>query len=312
MSFSEAHHQEKEENAQREEKPATAEHGQLARGAEKQSPVLREGDSEEATNGNTPSAVIIDGIKSLNPLRLLEADSENQAIPPGLATQREVASLQTQIKDVEHDLKQLNAEISRLKSSLRSGLISPLDFDAHELEDLMANQNPVIDLATADAAPSTGSPQEKGLQSHAQRSTLTEKDSLNHQVTRGPYEILESAAEHIEMKDFPKAIVLLESLREKYAGYADEGLGDLLLAESWLQMQAPERSLPALERMLGKNPRSPHVPRAKLAQAQSLRMLGERERATQILLEVLAIDPQSRAADLARAELELMKTESFQ
>jgi hypothetical protein len=107
----------------------------------------------------------------------------------------------------------------------------------------------------------------------------------------------------MEQQDYPSAVLALTTMRQRYPGFADEGLSDVLLGESWNALKSPEKALPPLERFLSVHGSSRLLPRAKLAQADAFSGLGERQKSITLLLEVIALAPETPTADAARARM---------
>lgn len=214
------------------------------------------------------------------------------------ASQKDIAQLQSKVDSHAQSIAELRSEILRLKQGIRSGLLDPVpaeipqelqSFKQKELE--INHEQPDLGFEDLDRIDPDMLREEFGR--------LQKEDR--------PYALLEEAIMNFEKKDYASVLVTLQSLSSKYPGYRDEGLSDVLLAESWSALGSPERALGPLERFMGLHGSSRLLPRAKLAQADAFSKLGERDKATQLLLEVVALAPKEKTAELAKARLMELK-----
>lgn len=287
-----------------------------ASAAQKSEATSSEPDEERTEGGGdesfTPSEAIIGGIKKLNPLQLIDKidDTLQDVLPKGTpgVSARELAGLQSRVRSLEQELLDLRGELSVLKRSFRSGLLTPVEAEGElGFEELDMPQRATVGLSS-EAGRTAES--ERGGRFGPSGSAATPVDvyqgrTLQSALAEGPFELLESATASIERSDYGAAVVLLQALQTKFPGYRDEGLGDVLLGESWLALKSPDRAVQPLTRMIGLYPSGNHMPRAKLALARAYNQLGERQRSIQLLLDVIALAPSTPIADMARAQLAL-------
>jgi tetratricopeptide (TPR) repeat protein len=253
------------------------------------------GTSEHNSNASTQKTKTADGSQVLA-----------AAEPP--AAQRDVASLQSKVDSLERTVTILRNEIASLKRGFRSGLFE----DVKGLGSAGPDSSPVTDLGFEDTlgaqsadvssleqSPSTSQPHVGEVQNS--------KDNPSSLATlkkgEEPNKLIEQALTNIQAKDPAAALVTLTTLRDRYPGFPDEGLGDVLMAECWNALNSPEKALSPVERFLSVHSTSALLPRAKLAQALAYRTLGERQKSIQLLLEVIALAPETKTADVARARL---------
>ena len=250
------------------------------------------GASEHTTNASAQKTKKTDG-SQVSPA----------AEPP--AAQRDVASLQSKVDSLERTVTILRNEISAMKRGFRSGLFE----DVKGVETSGSDSGPLTDLGFEDAngaevtsqenLPSDSQANENGAQnSNAETSSLA-----TLKKSEEPNKLIEQALSNIQAKDPAAALVTLTTLRDRYPGFPDEGLGDVLMAECWNALSSPEKALSPVERFLSVHSTSALLPRAKLAQALAYRTLGERQKSIQLLLEVIALAPETKTADVARARL---------
>ena len=234
---------------------------------------------------------------------VLQEVQPSAAEPP--AAQRDVASLQTRIATHERQIAALRSELALIKRGLRSGIFEPV---AHgESAPSHLDDAPALDLGFEDApsgvatvaglaGAATAAPQATPSAPAAEKpNAAMPKDE--------PYALIESAVRSMEQQDYPSAVLALTTMRQRYPGFADEGLSDVLLGESWNALKSPEKALPPLERFLSVHGSSRLLPRAKLAQADAFSGLGERQKSITLLLEVIALAPETPTADAARARM---------
>ena len=235
--------------------------------------------------------------------------------PP--AAQRDVASLQTRVASQERQIAQLRSEVALIKRGLKTGLFEPVatgsDMETGAVTGGLDGV-PALDLGFEDttgghvesaaAAGELAAADHEGQQKTAPAPDL--KPDLRTQA-ESPYDLIESAIKNMERRDYPAALVTLTAIRDRYPGYADEGLSDVLTAESWNALKAPEKALPSLERFVAVHGSSKLLPRAKLAQADAHAALGERQKSLDLLMQVIALAPETQSADSARARLASMR-----
>lgn len=226
------------------------------------------------------------------------------AEPP--AAQRDVASLQSKVESLERTVKTLRGEIALLKRGLRSGLFEDVNGSAAA----GANSNPTTDLGFEDTVGPDATGQDlaqsvaKEGNTDGHQADLTDSTSLaSLKKSEEPNKLIEQALANVQSRDPAAALVALNTLREKYPGFPNEGLSDVLMAECWNALNSPEKALGPIERFLSIHSTSALLPRAKLAQALAYRTLGESQKSIQLLLEVIALAPETKTADAARARL---------
>ncbi len=266
----------------------------------------KEAASDSSDESFTPSEAIIGGIKKLHPAniidsldRTLDTVLPEEEQPKATGSHRELASLQTKVNTLEQEVLSLRASVASLKRAFRSGVFVPKDNLSFESMGSHQNSSQGLDLPVG-KEPDWG----EGIETEFPTGTQIEASA---ERAESPAELLHEATEAIERANYGQAVVLLEQIKMKYPGFADEGISDVLLAESWLALNAPEKALPPLDHLMGVFPSSSHLPRAKLTQAKAYAQLGEKQRSTNLLLEVIALSPDSQAADHARRELSLMR-----
>jgi hypothetical protein len=256
---------------------------------------LSAGAGEHNSNASTQKPKKADGSQSLP-----------AAEPP--AAQRDVASLQSKVDSLERTVTILRNEIAALKRGFRSGLFE----DLKGVESSGSASLPITDLGFEDAQSSPNlavasqeklpsEPQATGLETQDVKAETSSLATLKK--SEEPNKLIEQALANIQAKDPAAALVTLNTLRDRYPGFPDEGLGDVLMAECWNALNSPEKALSPVERFLSVHSTSGLLPRAKLAQAIAYRTLGERQKSIQLLLEVIALAPETKTADVARARL---------
>jgi hypothetical protein len=256
------------------------------------------GTSEHNSNASTQKTKTTDGSQVLA-----------AAEPP--AAQRDVASLQSKVDSLERTVTILRNEIASLKRGFRSGLFEDVKRtestgpDSSPVTDLGfedtlgAQSSPISDLASLGKSPSSSQPTDL----EAQNAKTDPSALATLKKSEEPNRLIEQALANIQAKDPAAALVTLTTLRDRYPGFPDEGLGDVLMAECWNALNSPEKALSPVERFLSVHSTSALLPRAKLAQALAYRTLGERQKSIQLLLEVIALAPETKTADVARARL---------
>lgn len=283
-----------------------------------QAPVSQKSEAELSAQGDertesgtdesfTPSDAIIGGIKKLNPLQLIDKiDDTLRGIQPKDSpdvSARELAGLQSRVRSLEQELLDLRSELSVLKRSFRSGLLTPIDIESDaDLREIDMPQ------PSSERKPTEPGGTDKPIERVNSKTTPlgSHQDlALHTALAEGPFELLERASASIERSDYGAAVVLLQALQTKFPGYRDEGLGDILLGESWLALKSPDRAVQPLTRTIGLHPTGSHMPRAKLALARAYNDLGEKQRSIRLLLDVIALAPSTPIADMARAQLAL-------
>jgi tetratricopeptide (TPR) repeat protein len=259
----------------------------------------------------TPSEAIIGGIKKLNPIHLIDtfggSNQSEATMDAAIASARELAGLQSRVRSLEQELLDLRSELSVLKRSFRSGLLTPVDVPVDLGFEDLDTPPPLSPPLPGSGSPRWSgpvqpvpTPSERNTQARAEQTT-----ALGAALAEGPFEMLERATGFIERADYGGAVVLLQALHTKFPGYRDEGLSDVLLGESWIALESPDRAIQPLSRALSLHPNGTHTPRVKLALARAYHKLGERQRSIQLLLDVIALAPETPIADLARAQLAL-------
>ena len=230
--------------------------------------------------------------------------------PEPAASQRDVASLQAKVASQERAIATLRSELAVMKRGLKTGLFDAVDatFLATDGTNLLEG-SPALDLGFADdpqGQSTLASADGQHLTAAAPKAAATPSNNQNNKSDE-PNGLLESSIASIERQDYPNAIVTLTAMRERYPGFSDEGLSNVLMAESWNALKAPEKALAPLEQFLSVHASSRLVPRAKLAQAEAFASLGERQKSIQLLLEVISLAPETATADLARARLAALR-----
>lgn len=260
------------------------------------------GTAAEQQGGASPQSGSATGAAAGSALRVVPMPVTEPA-----ASQRDVASLQSRVDASERQLAALRSEVALIKRGLKTGLFEPVsglgDADGAAMAGAPAPHLGFDDPSLSEGQVAASDPSGKALVAE-QPGGIGRADLAREEE---PYALIEKAIASIEKKDYPAALVTLTALRERYPGYSDEGLADVLTAESWNAIKAPEKALAPVERFVAVHGSSRLLPRAKLAQADAYAALGERQKSIELLLEVISLAPETPSADAARSRLAALR-----
>jgi TolA-binding protein len=222
-------------------------------------------------------------------------------------SQKQISKIKNEVYSLHELLSTNKKETEIIKKGLRSGIFEETPGESYQMSP-QSSSAPLPSPSTTTGR--TMLPEMVVAQQlYEEKNSPLTKKTVSATTEEGAEGLLTSAKTKMGLAEYEDSILILEKIKKNYPNYDDQGQTFLLAAQAWIKLGEYNNVFKELNTFYLKYPKTSHLAEAKLLEGLAYEKINSKLKAAELYQEVIALLPQSKEAENARAGMIRMRDE---